>query len=107
MKKAELFFMPKHCPTRAMTAITGRVPVDLVPPCENCTCGAGSYGYPTTRRHPRTTIEAFNDAERATWRHGPYRPHGRLIRRVSDSLLRWAALGFALVAVLLAISNRS
>lgn len=102
----------KHCPTRILTAITGRVPLADVPHCEGecqqgrqpCTCSTG-YGYPTTRRHPRTSIEAFNDAERAEWRHGPYRPHSRLLKRVSDSMLRWAAAAVAIAAGLLALST--
>jgi hypothetical protein len=34
--------------------------------------------WPTTRRYPRTTVEAFQDAARATWHEGWMRPkHAR------------------------------
>lgn len=52
--------------------------------------------WPTTRRHPRTLTEAFDDAERASWREGWQRQHALL---VADAALA-VAIGVALAFVL-------
>lgn len=43
--------------------------------------------WPTTRRHPRTLAEAFNDSHRAMWHEGWMRP----------SSARWGAPVLAVV----------
>jgi hypothetical protein len=52
--------------------------------------------WPTTRRHPRTLTEAFDDAERASWREGWQRQHALLVADVALAV----AIGVALALVI-------
>jgi len=51
--------------------------------------------WPTSRRHPRTLAEAFQDAHRAAWAEGWQRPHHAWL-----SWLLATAIGVALAVVL-------
>ena len=65
-----------------LLAVTARLPMNVVeswtPPEANS----------TTKRHPRTLHEAFNDADRATWFYAD-----------QDNPWTWRLLGVAVVAV--------
>lgn len=57
--------------------------------------GGDEMTWPTTRRHPRTLAEAFNDSHRASWCEGWQHPHNEWAGR-----LLAVAIGIALTLVL-------